>query len=1814
MYRFALFLLLFPLQLFSDASSISTESEILESAHTPLTSIYGVPATNVFGVNVINGDYHYSCVDFDLPSSDSLILKRTYSSSRFKCGGFGHGWSHNATGSVMSYSTDYNKFFHAVTSGTLSGELPFKTEMEKKHEPLKINTAILEKGITNCGKGEISGRTNVKNILATYSFEGTHVKNGDGTENFYRKFQTDDDVTRSCLANTKKPNGLELTYNNQGHTLLSVQALTHQKEFSNQIKFTYPSNMTKHVANKKPFEIKGVSDDGKNVTYLLKFHELHPQCPQQNVLISKVESNFFPTEYYSYTDPKPENGPEKLKERYGSQHKIAIDYYKKGDTVSLYGIKPEDVKKSKFVRNRVKQICVAVDGSQDLKPVCRFAYHKNKQTKDAFTDVYTAYNHLTRFHYSAKNYRLNCIENYKGKNKRSIYRRERLEFGAKSTPLEGDLLYKTVEDADGVVHFGENYDYDDRGNILKKKLIFRSYTETKVHPITVKVNHASKGNSRLKGGEVKTTSYTYNTLNLPTSEYDGKLKTIIEYQTLDGKDTNLPKSVLVKHDAKTLKRKFYEFDKNAGCTLRIEDNGSRSTAEDMTSVTCRKIARIVNRNGTFAGLPLEVDTWGSNEKEEKRIFRATYDYDSHGYVEKESYYDSNNKFAYELHKIRDIRGNILSQTDALGQTSHCKYNDYGAVIEVQGPMLESYIQYIYDWQQRPIKEILSCVDGVQLSTSRSYDLEGKLTKIENSYGFSTDFIYNEQGRPVEITYPAVRTETGQWIRPHIRKKYDFLGNLISETDANGFVTIYTRNDAGLPLQISYPDGTYEEFRYSLYGELLEKKEKNESKVVFTYDVFSKAISEKKYDRDGKLLKEISKKYSGDLLVSEIDGEGVKTTYTYDYAGRISELRKGKALTKYVYDSLGRVAEEQHYYGGNDLDYIATQCVYDLLNRVIEKREVDGIGKVHTKTRMTYDAVGHVLSTATMTFNGTATTINTYDPRGNLKTTTDPLGNTTYCHHHYDFMFEGKNLPCMDVIDPSGVRTTTITDAKGSALSTKVYSPTGKLLSNVEYYYDLKGKVVRTENHLPKEVISTQFEYDSASRLIRQVNGAGTPEQITTTFKYNVYAELSDIYYSDDSSKHRAYDGVGRLVEEWSDDKSVHYLYTYNRKDQPVVVEDLNTHKKTFRKYSIEGNLLSEQLENGLKTTYSYDRMNRVLESIYPDGSSVRQTYNPVFLKKAERIKNDKVVYKSEFKEFDPRGKPGKIIFPKNSGTAALEYDLLGRLTALKYPLYQEKQITYDSKGTLVSKIVNKDLQKFKHDHLQQLTLEKTELYSHEYKNDALNRQISIDGQKQSHNAVLQLVNGPDKKYTYDAKGRRTQGSKSRYTYDKFDRLVGVQQGNSTWEFTYDAFNRKMSSVLDGEKVNYIYHGYEEIGSYNTEKKCLDLKVLSAGEGSMPFALELGDCRYSPILSSQRHIVGLVSMEDGNQADYSPLTMFGKDLTETPLSPWRFCGKRHESAQIGIIDFGFRFYHPKSAQWLTQDPLGESVGPNLYAYVKNNPCCFIDRYGLMMNESGTPGQGYIDSCNAAGSAGAGYSGGRSELPEISYYDGFEAEHRDYYDGKSLVKDYWDNSRCYNLGRDPLPEGRGIGWINGNANRFEDSMANALYISDIAGGYDIDCVYNATHGTYNDLKESLYGLNYTATEPVRELHKIWDNFCEKNEQSAEYLQFAHSQGVMHVRNSLLDYPEEKRQRINVIGIAPAAYVYKESCNKVVHIRTPWYRDFVPKFDRNGAQRSTDLTTRLQSHPEANWHDHSFMSPTYQREIESHIKYYLEHGTIR
>ena len=94
------------------------------------------------------------------------------------------------------------------------------------------------------------------------------------------------------------------------------------------------------------------------------------------------------------------------------------------------------------------------------------------------------------------------------------------------------------------------------------------------------------------------------------------------------------------------------------------------------------------------------------------------------------------------------------------------------------------------------------------------------------------------------------------------------------------------------------------------------------------------------------------------------------------------------------------------------------------------------------------------------------------------------------------------------------------------------------------------------------------------------------------------------------------------------------------------------------------------------------------------------------------------------------------------------------------------------------------------------------------------------------------------------------------------------------------------------------------------------------------------------------------------------------------SPWRFSSKRLDE-ESDLINFGRRFYNPAAARWISPDPLGFEAGPNLYAYVCNNPISRIDLYGLeAASTSGVPSRFSAFKNSALSTLSSGFNAVRS----------------------------------------------------------------------------------------------------------------------------------------------------------------------------------------------------------------------------------------------
>lgn len=293
------------------------------------------------------------------------------------------------------------------------------------------------------------------------------------------------------------------------------------------------------------------------------------------------------------------------------------------------------------------------------------------------------------------------------------------------------------------------------------------------------------------------------------------------------------------------------------------------------------------------------------------------------------------------------------------------------------------------------------------------------------------------------------------------------------------------------------------------------------------------------------------------------------------------------------------------------------------------------------------------------------------------------------------------------------------------------------------------------------------------------------------------------------------------------------------------------------------------------------------------------------------------------------------------------------------------------------------------------------------------------------------------------------------------------------------------------------------------------------------------------------------------------------------------------------------------KWISQDPLGELDGPNLYAYVHNSPTNAFDRFGLATDSTAEDRfnlyffgdeEPYCPKkiCNPYRRGGDMAEASGAQLPMLRH-----AKHEE--------ELFPNPAKVFDLGlqdKDDL----GIGFVNGICTTEERAMDCALHISRLAEGLNVHAVLNPTHGFTTDIAESKIGLNYIVTNPVFQIHAMWNSFFEKSSATAKFLMVCHSQGAIHVRNALLCYPPELRNRIMVVAIAPAAYIYQESCAKVIHYRAHAWRDFVPRIDRAGAERSKKTIITLESHTDAPWFDHDFMSPTYKRRLQRHLTKYI------
>ncbi len=1015
-------------------------------------------------------------------------------------------------------------------------------------------------------------------------------------------------------------------------------------------------------------------------------------------------------------------------------------------------------------------------------------------------------------------------------------------------------------------------------------------------------------------------------------------------------------------------REFYTYDENTTRICTIKDDGTSPHPDNLSGCHERHIIEISPRKEAPFGLPevifesyLDLATG-----EKKRLKKMICHYDAEGHLTQREHFDANDHFCYSLHWSYDAHGNCLSETNAIRQTIHRRYDANDNLIEENLPTGTEH--NTYDFANRLIAKTTHVKEGGTFQEAYSYDFLGNRLTARDRFGQEIRYTYDSFSRQVQREDAAVLLEEGA-ASPVTRTIYDSFDRPICQIDAQGRKTETLYNSRGQPIHRLHPDGREESWEYARNGFCLKWRAPNGTETHTERDFLGRPLQEKIVSAQGELLSTQKWTYEGWRVKSTIDPEGVETVYTYDGAGRLSSERKGKAYKCYQYDALNRLHKTELFFGDADVEKQIHTYTYDFLDRLVFECIEDTSHQRVNQISYQYDEGGNVCCTQEDRQEGPSITRIEYNGEGQPLKITQPSGETT--HFAYDYSYRnalGQMVLRQTKTDALGRNEHELFDALGRLVERVVQDAFGALLSQEKMTYDLLGRQVKKEETLVSEgeikgAIINLFRYHLNGQEEAIIESAGTPEQKITHFTYNSFAQKVQTLKPDGCSLFYTYDPLQRVQSLTSSDQSLSYRYAYNRRHQLTQVEDCKAQTVQTCRYDENGQLIEERFNHGLSTGYRYDHMGRLTALSLPDQSTVEYKYDAFHLRQVDRSSKGALLYTHRYSAYDPSSLLLQERLIGLSEEVNYTYDQAGRPKEIGHSSFTQTipPHGFDAVGRL-REVHTQDtlgfcVAAFNYDTLDHLQEEKGK-WNHCYQTDSCHNRSRKNGTAYHTNARHQLLSQGEATYRYDPNGnlieKREKEEITAYAYDALDRLIAIRKGEETITYTYDASHRRLSKRTKDKEEFYLYVGSDEIGSI-CQGEIQDLRILghsSAGEKGA-IAIELQGKAYAPLYDCQGDLVALIDSSTGRTEESYCYSAFGEEKiynqdgkeVSHSLNPWRFACKRKDE-EIGWIYFGRRFYDPETGRWTTPDPLLFMDGPNPYAYLRHRPLMAYDRYGLV----------------------------------------------------------------------------------------------------------------------------------------------------------------------------------------------------------------------------------------------------------------------------
>jgi RHS repeat-associated protein len=451
--------------------------------------------------------------------------------------------------------------------------------------------------------------------------------------------------------------------------------------------------------------------------------------------------------------------------------------------------------------------------------------------------------------------------------------------------------------------------------------------------------------------------------------------------------------------------------------------------------------------------------------------------------------------------------------------------------------------------------------GVALDLSRSYDSLAAATDGPFGYGWSSSYamrlsvdpasgavtVYQENGSTVTFTPAnggysapprvlATLTSNADGSFTMTRRAtttfvFSPAGQLVGETDLNGYATTLAYNGADQLSTVTDPAGRALSFAYWPTGLVSKVTDPAGRSVSYGYDGSGNLTSAT--DPAGRVW---GFGYDANhLMTSMTDPAAGVVTNIYDSSGRVKSQTDPAGLTtgySYVGSALagtggsttvtdphGNVEVQVYYYGeltsltrGSGSAAAGTWSYDYDPNTLQVTSETDPDGNV---TDHTYDVEGNVLSTKDA---GGYTTTFTYNTFNEPLTVTDPMGILT-AYHYYAM----GNLWYKTVTGNGGSPVYTTTDSYGDAYPGDVTGVTDAAGHVTNSTYDVYGNVSSTSMHpSTSETDTTGYVSDSVGRKVCEASPKATaagvvcppagqpPVADTTTSVYNPDSQLTSL--------------------------------------------------------------------------------------------------------------------------------------------------------------------------------------------------------------------------------------------------------------------------------------------------------------------------------------------------------------------------------------------------------------------------------------------------------------------------------------------------------------------------------------------------------------------------------------------------------------------------------------------------------------------------------------------------------------------------------